>query len=154
LTGEDLNLSTLGTVPNATTADSAKTTANSSHANSADLARDAETVNGFEVGCFAGTTLIRGVCFDLALSGPVNGVKAASTACNAKGGFLPDPMMLYSIHTIINLGTGVAPNFAVADQYYANGVLFKTVVVDSSGKIEELPVDSETKYVCAYSPVG
>lgn len=157
LTGEDLNLSTLGTVPNATnavhatTADSATTT---NRANTADFAQEAQTVNGFEVGCFEGTTLIRGMCFDSALGGPVNGVQAASNACAAEGGFLPSPMTLYSIHGIINLGNGTPPNFAVADLYYEDGAENKMVVVSGTGDIEALPVGSETKYICAYMPVG
>jgi hypothetical protein len=168
LTGSDLDLATLGAVPIATTAESANTAktattaANATHADTAGLAAtaslagDAETVNHFEVGCFAGTTLIRGVCFDLALNSAVAGVKAAATACAAKGGFLPTVMMLYSVRTIVNLGTGVAPDFAVADQYYGNtaGTNFRTLVVDGSGKVEELPVETSTKYICAYSPVG
>lgn len=160
LTGEDLNLSTLGVVPNATAADSAKTAANSTHANvaatanTADLAVNAETVNHFEVGCFDGTVFLRGMCFDLSLNSAVAGVKAAASACATKGGFLPSPMTLYSIRNVINLGTGVAPDFAVADQYYADDLVYKAVVVDGTGKVQELPVESSTRYVCAYSPVG
>jgi hypothetical protein len=160
LTGEDLNLSTLGTVPNATTAasastaDTAKTTTNSNHANTADLAQDAETVNGFEVGCFANTVMIGGACFDSTLSGPVNGVEAASNACATKGGFLPGPMLLYSVKGVINLGTGVPPNFAVADEYFWDGSKYQTVVVDGKGTISAVAFNSETKYICAYLPVG
>ena len=113
-------------------------------------------MNGYEVGCVPGTVFVRGVCFDLALNPVVAGVKAAANACAASGGFLPSPMTLYSIRNLINLGTGVAPDYAVADQYYANtmGVDYRAVTVDGSGKIEEIPVDANAKYICAYSPVG
>jgi hypothetical protein len=140
LTGADINLSQLGTVPNAS---------------NAQTAQDAKTVGGHAAECPGGSTLIRGVCFDLALNPVVAGVKNAANACAAKGGFLPTPMELYSVRNVINLGTGVAPDYAVADQYYANtvGVNYRTVTVDGAGKIEEIPIESNTKYICAYELV-
>ncbi len=140
LTGADINLNQLGTVPSATNAQSAQ---------------NAGTVGGHAAACPGGSTLIRGVCFDLSLNGPVGGVKAAADACAAKGGFLPSTMELYSVRNVINLGTGVAPDYAVTDNYYANtlGTNYRTMVVDGSGKIEELTVDASTKYICAYELV-
>jgi hypothetical protein len=140
LTGADINLSQLGTVPSAS---------------SAQTAQDAKTVGGHAAECPGGSTLIRGICFDLALNPVVAGVKNAANACAAKGGFLPTPMELYSVRNVINLGTGVAPDYAVAGQYYANtvGVNYRTVTVDGAGKIEEIPIESNTKYICAYELV-
>jgi hypothetical protein len=141
LTGEDIKLGQLGTVPNAT---------NAAHAQNADTLGDNHAAS-----CPAGSTLIRGICFDLALNPVVAGVKAAANACAAKQGYLPTPMELYSVRNVINLGTGVAPDYAVADQYYANtvGVNYRTVTVDGAGKIEEIPVEANTKYICAYQLV-
>jgi nucleoside phosphorylase len=62
-------------------------------------------------------------------------------------------MMLYSIHNVVNLGTGIAPDYAVADLYYSDNTVYKTVVVDGSGKMEELGIASPTKYICAYELV-
>jgi hypothetical protein len=65
-------------------------------------------------------------------------------------------MELYSVRNVINLGTGVAPDYAVADAYYANtaGTNYRTLTVDGSGKIEELGnVDGNVKYICAYQLV-
>ncbi len=140
LTGADINLGQLGTVPSA------------SHANTA---QDASTIGGHPAACPAGATLIRGVCFDLALNPVVAGVKNAANACAAKGGYLPTPMELYSVRNVINLGTGVAPDYAVADQYYANtvGTNYRTVTVDGAGKIEEIPIESNTRFICAYALV-
>src|SRR3954469_19877091 len=77
LTGADINLNQLGTVQSATTAATAQ---------------DSRTVGGHAAECPGGSTLIRGVCFDLALNPVVAGVKAAASACAAKQGFLPTPM--------------------------------------------------------------
>jgi hypothetical protein len=139
LTGADINVDKLGVVPTATSA---------THASNADTLGQNHAAN-----CPAGSTLIRGVCFDLALNGPVAGVKAAANSCAAKGGYLPTPMELYSVRTVINLGTGVAPNYAVADQYYADDFAYKTITVDGSGKMEELPIESSTMFICAYALV-
>jgi hypothetical protein len=140
LTGADIKLAQLGTVPNAREAGSAGT---------------AGTLDGHSARCPAGTTLIRGTCFDLSLSGPVSGVKAAANVCAARSGFLPSPMELYSIRNVINLGTGVAPDYAFSDAYYANtvGVNYRTVAVDGAGKTEEIPVESNAKFVCTYELV-
>jgi hypothetical protein len=140
LTGADINLNQLGTVPEAT---------------NAQQAQNANTVNNHSAACPGGTTLIRGTCFDLALNPKVDGVKDASSACAAKGGYLPTTMELYSVRTVINLGTGIAPDYAVSDQYYANeaGGNYRTLVVDGAGDIEEVVVDQDARYICAYELV-
>ena len=94
LTGADINLRQLGVVP---------------RAGEARNAREASTVGGHSAVCPGGSTLIRGGCYDLALSGPVAGVRAAAAACAAKGGRLPSPMRLYSVRNVINLGTVCRP---------------------------------------------
>jgi hypothetical protein len=138
LTGADINVNKIGVVPSAI---------------SAAAAGNANTVGGHAANCPAGSTLIRGLCFDLALNGPVAGVKAAANVCAAKGGYLPTPMELYSVRTVINLGTGIAPDYAVSDQYYADDFAYKTITVDGSGKMEELPIESSTKFICTYELV-
>jgi hypothetical protein len=138
LTGADINLSQLGTVPSAS---------------NAQTGQDANTVGGHAAACPGGSTLIRGVCYDLSLNPAVAGVKAAATACQAKGGYLPTPMQLFSIRDVVNLGNGSAPDYAVADQYYADNTNYKTITVDGAGKMEELSITSPTKYICAYELV-
>jgi hypothetical protein len=138
LTGADINLGQLGTVPNAS---------------SAQTGQDAQTVGGHAAACPGGSTLIRGVCYDLGLNPVVAGVKAAASACQAKGGYLPTPMQLYSVRDVINLGTGTPPEYAVADQYYADNTNYKTINVDGSGKMEELLITAPTRYICAYQLV-
>lgn len=140
LTGADIKVDKLGIVPSAVTAS---------------VAANAGTVGGHAAYCPPGSTLIRGTCFDLILTGPVSGVKSAANVCAAKGGRLPSPMELYSVRTVINLGTGIAPDYAATDQYYANtsGVNYRTVVVDGAGTIEEVPVEASVKIICAYELV-
>jgi hypothetical protein len=143
LTNEDIKVSQLATVPSAERADSAS---------------DSEKISTHPANCPSGTTLVRGTCYDVTLSPPgpgasVSGVKAAATACANKGGYLPTPMELYSVRTVVNLGDGTPPNYAVSDQYYADNFNYKTITVDGSGTMAELEINGSTKYICAYALV-
>jgi hypothetical protein len=141
LTGSDINLSALGTVPSAVSATSAG---------------NANTVGGHAANCPAGTTLIRGVCFDAASRGPAPNLGAASDACAASGGWLPTPMQLYSTRTALNLGTGVGTDRMYTDSYYSavgTGTNYTTVVIDGIGRIVEQNVEAPAKYICVYALV-
>jgi hypothetical protein len=141
LTGADINVDALGTVPSAV---------------SASNAGNSNTVGGHSASCPGGTTLIRGVCFDSSSNGPVNGIKTAADACAAKGGYLPTPMALYSTRQVLNLGTGVGSDHQFTDSYYSlagSGSNYETIVIDGTGKISELEVDQASRYICAYALV-
>jgi hypothetical protein len=146
LTGDDIKIDQLPSVPNAKEADHAKT---------ADALVDTSNANEkHSAGCPGGSTLIRGLCFDLALNPVVQGVKAAANACAAKGGYLPTVMELYSVRNVINLGTGVPPNYAIADAYFSNtfGTNYRSLTVDGAGKIAQFDdVDNgSTQFICVY----
>ena len=139
LTGQDLNLSLLGTVPSATSAASAA---------------NANTVGGHGAACPQGTTLIRGLCFDTQANAPVNSLKEAADACAAKGGYLPSPMELYSAREVLNLGTGVGSDHQFTDSYYydpVGGANPSTVTVDGTGAIVQHGVEGvPSAYTCVY----
>lgn len=137
LTGEDINLSALGTVPSASNA--AQT-------------GNAGKITGHQAACPGGTTLIRGICFDSASGGPVSSVLKARDACAAKGGYLPSPLKLRSTKDVLNLGTGVGSDLQYTDTYYENtsGENPSTIVVDGKGTMTEQSVDDEAEFVCAY----
>ena len=139
LTAADINVSQLGTVPSASFAQNAQS---------------AKTVGTHAAECPGGTTLIRGICYDLALNPAVAGVKAASDACRGKGGYLPAPMQLYSVKNVVFLGSGTPPDYAVSDLYYADNIAFyKTTVVNGAGQMSEIEIDDNTKFICAYELV-
>jgi hypothetical protein len=141
LTGADINVNALGTVPNATSAASAG---------------NADTVGGHAASCPSGTLLIRGVCFDSSSSGPAPSLTDAANSCAAKGGYLPGPMELYSTRTVLNLGTGVGTDYMYTDSYYSavgTGTNYTTIVIDGTGRLVEHAVDSPAKYICAYALV-
>jgi hypothetical protein len=142
LTGQDLNLSLLGTVPSATNAASAA---------------NANTVGGHSASCPAGTTLIRGLCFDTQANPPVNSLKEAADSCAAKGGNLPSPMELYAAREVLNLGTGTGSDHQFTDSYYydpVGGAHPSTVTVDGTGAIVQQGVEGvPSAYTCVYSLV-
>ena len=143
LTGADIDVGKLGNVPSA------------SHASSADLASALSDVSGEKraAGCPAGAADIRGICFDKTLSAPVKGVKLAADACAAKGGWLPTPMELYSVRSVIFLGGGVPPDYAVSDVFYADpgtSSNYSSTTVDSTGATVIVGEKTEVKYICAY----
>lgn len=137
LTGADINLEALGTVPTASSA---------AHAASSD------TIGGHAAACPDGTTLIRGICFDSSSSGPVPSVTAAADACAAKEGWLPSPLELYATRSLLNLGTGVAPDHMFTDTIYSSPGHgeYTTIVIDGEGNLSEIPVNAAGRYICAY----
>ncbi|MGH7877679.1 MAG: hypothetical protein ACRENM_08405 [Candidatus Dormibacteraceae bacterium] len=137
LTGADLNMATLGSVPNA---------------NQAAQATNAATVSGHAAACPPGATLIRGVCFDSASNPALASLSQAADACAARGGYLPTPMELFSTRGVLNLGTGVGSDHQYTDSYYANtsGANYSTVVIDGTGAITEQSVSTPSRYICAY----
>ncbi len=141
LSGEDINLSKLGTVPSASSAGSAS---------------NSNTVGGHSAACPQGTTLIRGTCFDSAAGPVVGSVQEAADACAAKGGYLPSPMQLYATRDILNLGTGTGSDKQFTDAYYyaaETGSDPSTVTVDGTGAITQQATDNPAHYTCAYSLV-
>jgi hypothetical protein len=141
LTGADINLGALGTVPRAAAAGSAG---------------DADRLSGHAAACPPGSTLIRGLCFDSAASGILGGLTAAADTCAARGGFLPTPMQLYSIRSVVNLGSGVGNDKTFTDSYYydaTTGSNPSTVLIDGTGAITQQPVGTPGRALCVYQLV-
>jgi hypothetical protein len=137
LTGADINASQLGTVSNAT---------------NAQTAQNSDTVGGHAASCPSGTTLIRGVCFDSIANEAVGSQDEAADACAAKGGWLPSPMDLYAIRGVLNLGTGVGSDHRYTDEVYGNtnGTNYRTVVISGNGAISESELNAPSRFICAY----
>jgi hypothetical protein len=145
LTGQDINLSKLGTVPSA---------------NEAESAQVAGSLGDHQASCPQGTRLIRGLCFDASSSGPVTGVQTASDACAARGGYLPTPNALFATRGILNLGDGNGVHNQFTDSYFDDPETkteAKTMVVNETGIEWRLAEDPKThelsgtyEYICSY----
>jgi hypothetical protein len=148
LTGTNFNLSAIGTVPSATRAD---------HID------DSNAVSGHAAACPGGTILSRGLCYDAAPNGPIEGVKAAAEACARKGGRLPTPLQLLSVRSLIPLGNGEGVHSQFTDSFFRDDFKSFTVVVNSAGipdkpepdnpepeKGNPAPTTATYEYVCVY----
>jgi hypothetical protein len=139
ITGQDINLNALGTVPSAA---------------NATQTGNANTITGHQAACPGGTTLIRGICFDSASNPEAASVEAARDGCAAKGGYLPGPLKLYSTKGVLNLGTGVGSDRQYTDTYYDNtseeNKSPSTIVVDGTGTMTEQAAGDNAEYICAY----
>jgi hypothetical protein len=89
LKGAQIDVGTLGEVPNAGHADSADTARHAQTATAADHAADATTINGHAVGCAAGRREFAGACWDLQPSPTAVTAFEAESRCAAEGGELP-----------------------------------------------------------------
>ncbi len=114
---------------------------------SVDSAKNSDAVNGHAAQCPAGTTLIRGYCFDTALRGPAASVFDASDDCARAGGFLPTTLMLRSTIGQIFLGDGPTPESSYADAVHGAG---QTNIVFNNGGVVAISAATASKYHCVY----
>ena len=136
ITGANIKMSALGTVPEAANA------TNASNAN---------TVGGHAASCPAGTTLIRGLCYETSSTEAPN-LKAAAEGCATKGGYLPTPMQLYSTKGVLFLGDGVGTEKRFTDDVYSKvgEGKYSTIVIDGAGALEEQEITQPARYNCVY----
>jgi hypothetical protein len=87
--GDQIDVATLGQVPNAAHAESADTARRAQTAVAADHAADATTVNGRSVGCGAGREEFAGACWEAIASTATVTATEAVVACASRGGELP-----------------------------------------------------------------
>lgn len=91
---KQIDVDSLGPVPNATHADSATNARRAQSAIAAEHAADANTINGRAVGCRAGTREFAGACWDVKPSAAAVTAMEAVAACAAVGGELPEALDL------------------------------------------------------------
>ena len=142
LTGANINMSALGTVPQAASSQSAA---------------EAARVDGHIASCPQGTTEIRGLCFDATPNAPVESPQEAADACASKGGWLPSPLDLYAVRNVLNLGTGIGSDSRYTNEIYSNtnGEHYRSVIVNGNGEISEVSSEGHVpeRYICVYSLV-
>jgi hypothetical protein len=64
-------------------------------------------------------------------------------------------MELYSVHTVLDLGSGIGSERQYTDAYYENGATFQTIAIDGTGTLSAVAVEGvSAHYICAYPLVG
>jgi hypothetical protein len=99
IAGSEIDLLSLGLVPEAAHAETAGYAQSAGEAQSAVNAVhavDAETVNGHSAGCAPGTQQFAGACWQLSYSEAALSAPAAAASCAAQGGALPEALQLAS----------------------------------------------------------
>jgi hypothetical protein len=92
--GSQIDIATLGQVPNADHATSAETARHADSATAADHAADASTINGRSVGCEEGRRQFAGSCWDVHPGSMIASAPEAAAVCAAAGGELPEALTL------------------------------------------------------------
>jgi hypothetical protein len=135
LTGSDIDLAALGTVPSAL---------------SAAVATRAESLGGHQAACPEASVLIRGLCFDSRPNPAAPNLEAAALSCAAKGGYLPSPFQLYSARGALGVKSSEAQftDSLFHDRSTSNEYL--TIVIDGAG-LGEQSASSPASYYCVYS---
>lgn len=97
IVGSEIDLLSLGQVPEAAraeTADYAQAAGEAQTAVNAVNAVNSETVNGHSVGCLPGTEEFAGACWQLSSSATALSAPAAAASCATQGGTLPEALQL------------------------------------------------------------
>jgi hypothetical protein len=153
ITGIQIDASTLGQVPSAIHADVAESARDAETALNAANAANARTVNGYEVGCKAGTRAFAGACWQVAASDTALSAPAAATACAVRGGELPEALALaaFSQQPGVTLTgdewSGDLTNVSGADAY-------AVITVSVAGQINFVVSTATKKFRCVLPLVG
>jgi hypothetical protein len=154
ITGIQIDASTLGQVPSAVHAETAQSAHDAETALNAANAANAKTVNGYEVGCKAGTQPFAGACWQSAPSGSALNAPAAATACASQGGELPDALSLvaFSQQPGVTLAegdewSGDLTNVSGLDTY-------AVITVSPSGQVNSAASTATKKFRCVIPLIG
>lgn len=154
ITGIQIDASTLGQVPSAAFAENAQSARDAETALNSVNAQNAKTVNGYEVGCKAGTVPFAGACWQTSASATALNAPAAALTCATQGGELPDALSLaaYSQQPGVVLAagdewTGDIPSFTALNAY-------SVATVSSSGEVGAAVSTATKKFRCVIPLVG
>jgi hypothetical protein len=150
VTGLQVDVSTLGQVPSASHAETADSAKDAETALNAANAVSAQSVNGYQAGCKAGTRLFAGACWQTVANSTALTPAAAASACANEGGELPDPLPLaaFSQQPGITLAAGEEWTDNVTN--VSGPDLYAVVSVAPSGTISFEVATKTKKYRCVF----
>jgi hypothetical protein len=150
VTGVQIDVSTLGTVPTAGHADSADTAQSAKDAETALHAASAETaktLNGYEAGCEGGTRLFAGGCWQVAANTAVN-LPTAATSCANVGGELPPPFALAAFANEPGITIASPEEWTNSLATFTGVNAYSVVTVTETGLIGSSLPSAAKKYRC------
>jgi len=153
ITGIQIDASTLGQVPSAIHADVAESARDAETALNAANAANARTVNGYEVGCKAGTRAFAGACWQVAASDTALSAPAAATACAVRGGELPEALALAAFSQ--------QPGVTLTGDEWSSDIpvvsspdVYAVATVAADGKVASAVSTATKKFRCVLPLVG
>jgi hypothetical protein len=151
IVGSEIDLLTLGQVPEAAhseTAGYAQTAGEAQTAVNAVNAVNAQTVNGHSAGCMPGTQQFAGACWQLSYSEAALSAPAAASSCAAQGGTLPEALQLaaFSQQPGVTLASGDEWSSDITS-YTAPG-LYSVGTVSASAEVASTASTNTRKFRC------
>lgn len=154
VTGLQVDVSTLGQVPSAVHADTADSAKDAETALNAANAVNAQTVNGYQAGCKAGTRLFAGACWQTATNSSALTPAAAASACANEGGELPDPLLLAAFSQQPDITLAAGDEWS-SDIPVVSGLnTYAVTTVSAAGAINSSPATNNKKFRCVMPLLG
>jgi hypothetical protein len=154
ITGIQIDASTLGQVPSAVHAETAESARDAETALNAANAQNAKTVNGYEVGCKAGTRPFAGACWQSEASGSALNAPAAATACASQGGELPDALALVAFSQQPGVTLAEGDEWSGDLPVVSSADVYAVATVTPSGKVTSAPSTTTKKFRCVLPLIG
>jgi len=154
VTGSQIDVATLGQVPSAAHADGADRAREAARALRAEVAANAERVNGFSAGCATGARQFAGACWQLEHSEAALEAPDAAASCAAQGGELPAALALAAFAqqpgVVLAVGDEWSNDIAVA----TGPGLYGVATVSSDAQVDfELSTETR-KFRCVIPLLG
>jgi len=154
ITGIQIDASTLGQVPSAAHAETAQSARDAETALNAANAQNAKTVNGYEVGCKAGTQPFAGACWHSAPSASALNAPTAAAACASQGGELPDALSLVAFSQQPGVTLAEGDEWS-GDLTNVSGVdTYAVITVSASSQVNFVASTTTKKFRCVIPLIG
>jgi len=154
ITGIQIDASTLGQVPSAVHAETAQSARDAETALNAVNAENAKTVNGYEVGCKAGTQPFAGACWQSAPSGSALNAPAAAAACAGQGGELPDALSLVAFSQQPGVTLAEGDEWSGDLPVVSSVDVYAVATVTPEGKVSSAVSTATKKFRCVIPLIG
>jgi hypothetical protein len=154
ITGIQIDASTLGQVPAAVHADTARSAGDAGTALNAANAKNAEAVNGYEAGCKVGTQPFAGACWQSEASISALNAPAAAAACASQGGELPDALSLVAFSQQPNMALAEGDEWSGDLPVVSSMDVYAVATVTPEGKLTSAVSTATKRFRCVIPLLG
>jgi hypothetical protein len=151
IVGNEIDLLSLGQVPEAARAETAgyaQTAGEAQTAVNAVNAVDAQTVNGHSAGCVPGTQEFAGACWQASASGTALSAPAAAASCAAQGGTLPEGLQLAAFSQLPGVSLAGGDEWSSDITSYTAPGLYSVGTVSASAEVASTASTNTRKFRC------